>query len=81
MCLALPAQVCKILGEGRAMVNIGGVQKEISTALLETVNEGDYVIIHVGYALVRLDEVEAKKNLSLFATMLQGGVAGIATGR
>lgn len=73
MCLALPAQITQLLDGQRAMVNLGGVRKEISISLLDTVSVGDYVIIHVGYALTRLDEEEAQKTLRLFADMLQGG--------
>lgn len=69
MCLALPAKITKMLPNQRAIVNLGGIEKEISVILLEQVNEGDYVIIHVGYALSRLDEAEAQKTLALFAAM------------
>ena len=72
MCLAIPAQITKILGSQRAVVNLGGIEKEISTTLLEHVAEGDYVILHVGYALTRLNEQEALKTLELFADMMQG---------
>lgn len=72
MCLALPAQITQILEDQRAIINIGGITKEISIALLDHVAEGDYVIIHVGYALTRLDEKEAQKTLGLFAKMMQG---------
>ena len=44
----------------------------ITVLLLEAVAEGDYVILHVGYALTRLDEHEAQKTLLLFAEMMQG---------
>ena len=71
MCLALPAQITQILDQQRALVNLGGIIKEVSIALLNEVQIGDYVIIHVGYALTRLDEQEAQKTLSLFAQMLQ----------
>ena len=71
MCLALPAQITQILDNDRAIINLGGITKEISIALLDEVAEGDYVIIHVGYALTRLDEQEAQKTLSLFAQMLE----------
>ena len=74
MCLAMPAQITKLLSNERAWVNLGGIEKEISTALLEHVAEGDYVILHVGYALTRLDEHEAQKTLALFAEMGQGAV-------
>ena len=66
-----PAQITQILDNQRAIINLGGITKEISTALLDEVAEGDYVIIHVGYALTRLDEKEAQKTLRLFAQMLE----------
>lgn len=72
MCLAIPAQVIKMLSFQRALVNLGGIEKDISVALLEDVTIGDYVILHVGYALTKLDECEAKKTLQLFAEMMQG---------
>ncbi|KTD68670.1 MULTISPECIES: HypC/HybG/HupF family hydrogenase formation chaperone [Legionella] len=72
MCLAIPAQITQILDDARAIVNLGGITKEISIALLEKIAVGDYVIIHVGYALTRLDEDEAQKTLELFAQMLEG---------
>lgn len=72
MCLAIPAQITKLLADQRALVNIGGIEKEISISLLEEVFEGDYVILHVGHALTRLNEQEAHKTLQLFKTMLQG---------
>ncbi|KTC74857.1 hydrogenase expression/formation protein HypC [Legionella birminghamensis] len=71
MCLALPAQITQLLENDRAIINIGGITKDISTVLLDEVAEGDYVIIHVGYALTRLDEQEARKTLNLFAQMLK----------
>lgn len=70
MCLAIPAQITTLLDNQRAIVSIGGVTKEISVALLESISVGDYVILHVGYALIKLDEVEAKKTLNLFSQML-----------
>jgi hydrogenase expression/formation protein HypC len=52
-----------------ALVVLGGVSKEISVALVEGVQPGDYVIVHVGYALSRVDPEEAEKTLALFAEM------------
>ena len=71
MCLAMPVQITKLLDNKRALVNLGGIEKEISVSLLEEVTEGDYVILHVGYALTRLDEHEAQKTLLLFAEMMR----------
>jgi hydrogenase expression/formation protein HypC len=67
MCLAIPARVAEILENDAAIVDLGGVRKEISLALVEGVEVGDYVIVHVGYALNRLDPEEAEKTLKLFA--------------
>ncbi|ARG97683.1 HypC/HybG/HupF family hydrogenase formation chaperone [Legionella micdadei] len=69
MCLALPVQVTRLLDSQRALVNLGGIEKEISIALLDQVSEGDYVILHVGYALTILNEDEARRTLTLFAEM------------
>ena len=56
------------LGPGEmAIVDAGGVRKEISLALVEDVAVGDYVILHVSYALQKLDEDEARRTLELFA--------------
>ena len=67
MCLALPARVVEIAADDLAIVDLGGVRKEISLALVEDVRLGDYVIVHVGYALTRLDPDEAEKTLALMA--------------
>jgi hydrogenase expression/formation protein HypC len=69
MCLAIPAQVVELMDDDRATVDIGGVRKAISLALVEDVEVGDYVIVHVGYALNRLDPEEAEKTLRLFAEL------------
>jgi hydrogenase expression/formation protein HypC len=69
MCLAIPARVIRLLDDSGAVADIGGVQKEISLGLVEGVGAGDYVIVHVGYALARLDEEEAARTLALFAEM------------
>jgi hydrogenase expression/formation protein HypC len=69
MCLAIPARVAEILENDLAIVELGGVRKDISLALVDGVAVGDYVIVHVGYALNRLDPEEAEKTLKLFAEM------------
>jgi hydrogenase expression/formation protein HypC len=67
MCLAIPARVVEISDNDQAIVDLGGVRKDISLALVEDVAVGDYVIVHVGYALTRLDPEEAEKTLALMA--------------
>jgi hydrogenase expression/formation protein HypC len=67
MCLAIPARVVEIQDNDQAIVDLGGVRKDVSLALVEGVEIGDYVIVHVGYALTRLDPEEAEKTLALMA--------------
>ena len=67
MCLAIPVRVVELLDESMAIVDLDGVRKEISLALVDGVQVGDYVIVHVGYALARLDLAEAERTLALFA--------------
>lgn len=69
MCLAIPARVVQIFDGERAVVEMGGVQKDVSLSLLDDVSEGDYVIVHVGFALNKLDPEEAEKTLALFAEL------------
>lgn len=66
MCLAIPALVVELRPDDGAVVDLAGVRKEISLALVDGVTVGDYVIVHVGYALNRLDPDEAQKTLALF---------------
>jgi hydrogenase assembly chaperone HypC/HupF len=67
MCLAIPAEVTALLPDDMARVTLEGVSKEVSIALVEGVSVGDYVIVHVGYALSKIDPDEARKTLALLA--------------
>jgi hydrogenase expression/formation protein HypC len=67
MCLAIPAEVTELLGDDMARVAIDGVGKIISVALIEELKVGDYVIVHVGYALTKIDPEEAQRTLALLA--------------
>lgn len=60
MCLAIPVCVEELVADDCAIVNLGGVRKEISLALVEDVALGDYVIVHVGYALQ--NSIKLKQN-------------------
>ncbi|PLX74121.1 MAG: HypC/HybG/HupF family hydrogenase formation chaperone [Azoarcus sp.] len=80
MCLAIPARVVELLDGDNARIDLGGVKKEISLALVEDVAVGDYVIVHVGYALSRLDAEEAERTLALFAEAGIGGAPGARVG-
>jgi len=65
MCLAIPAKITALHDDNMGMVNLGGVEREVSLALVDAA-VGDYVIVHVGIAISRLDENEAKRTLALF---------------
>jgi hydrogenase expression/formation protein HypC len=69
MCLAIPVCIEQLLSEESAVVSLGGVRKEVSLALVDDIEPGDYVIVHVGYALQKLDPAEAERTLALFAEM------------
>ncbi len=71
MCLAIPVQVKEIIDDETAVVEISGLKKTISTELIDDVRVGDYVILHVGYALQKIDPIEAQKTLELFAQASQ----------
>jgi hydrogenase expression/formation protein HypC len=68
MCLAVPARVVAIdPATDTATVALGAVTKDISLALVEDLEPGDYVLVHVGYALSRISPEEAEKTLALMA--------------
>ena len=69
MCLALPARVVELLPNQRAVVDLGGVRKEVSIDLVDDAQVDDYVIIHVGYASGKIDPEEAARTLALFAEL------------
>jgi len=65
MCLAVPGKIASITGDDPLMrvgrIDFGGVFKEVSLAYLPEVKVGDYVIVHVGFAISQVDEEEAQK--------------------
>jgi hydrogenase expression/formation protein HypC len=69
MCLALPARVVALLDAEQAQIDLGGVKKQVSIALVPEARVGDYVIVHVGHAIGLIDADEAERTLALFAEM------------
>jgi len=67
MCLAIPARVVELPELDVAVIDVGGVRKRVSLALVDGVSVGDYVVVHVGYALTKLDAEQAARTLDLFA--------------
>ncbi|HEC63156.1 MAG TPA: HypC/HybG/HupF family hydrogenase formation chaperone [Candidatus Acetothermia bacterium] len=71
MCLAVPAKVLSVEGN-RAIVDLGGTQAQARLdALAEEVRVGDYLLVHTGFAIRRLDPEDAQETLRLFAELLQ----------
>lgn len=70
MCLAIPVKVIEVLPEQQALVDLGGVRKTISTALLDQVSQGEYVILHVGFAIGKIDAAEAERTLAMFGEIV-----------
>jgi hydrogenase expression/formation protein HypC len=68
MCLAVPMKLVKIEGE-KGLVEVGNVQREVGLELLEDVKAGDYVIVHAGFAIQKLNEKDALETLAMFREM------------
>jgi hydrogenase expression/formation protein HypC len=68
MCLAIPGKIVEI-NESMAMVEIGDVQREASILLLPDAQVNDYVLLHAGFAIQKIDEEEAFKTISLLKEM------------
>jgi hydrogenase expression/formation protein HypC len=66
MCLAVPVKVTALPGDQWAEIEVGGIHSRISIALVDDVAVGDYLIVHAGFAITRLDVAEAEKTLALF---------------
>lgn len=63
MCHAIPAEVVEVMEGDMARVDLSGARKTVSTALVGPVEAGDYLLVHVGYALGRVDRAEADATL------------------
>lgn len=81
MCLAIPVQITELLDGNRALASAGGIVREIDTTLVDELQLGDYVILHVGYALSKLDEAEALQTLALMADIGMVASGPEASGR
>ena len=75
MCLAVPGQVLNIEDDQlrTATVSFGGVTKSVSLALVPEAGVGDYVIVHVGFAISKLDEEAARRTLEIYAELVASG--------
>lgn len=74
MCIALPMRIVSFTGKGEAVAECDGVRREVTLSLLsEKVRIGDYVIIHAGFAIAKLDTVEAEDTIAILREVLEAG--------
>ncbi len=66
MCLAVPGEIKEILEDKQAVVDFMGVRKKVAIDLLEEIRVGDYVIVHAGFAISRLNKGEALETIECF---------------
>jgi hydrogenase expression/formation protein HypC len=84
MCLGIPAQIVELVDHERGTVRaeVGGVRRTVSVALLDgEPAPGEWVLVHVGFALQRIDEQEARETLALLAEMNEQYERALASGR
>lgn len=65
MCLAIPSKIVQIDDNNMAVIDVDGVRRQASLLLLEEAGVGDWVIVHAGFAIQRLDEAAALETLEL----------------
>jgi hydrogenase expression/formation protein HypC len=81
MCLAIPARILELeQGSDQAVVSLGGVRKPVSLALVDDAAVGDYVLVHVGYALNKVSPEEAERTLALIRAAGDLDAAEFTTG-
>lgn len=71
MCLAIPGEIVEIKGS-HATVDFGGTRSKVNTIFIPDLKTGDYVIVHVGYAIQKMSKDEAEESLKLINEMLEG---------
>ncbi|HDD63605.1 MAG: HypC/HybG/HupF family hydrogenase formation chaperone [Thermoprotei archaeon] len=71
MCLGVPGKVVKILEEGLGIVDFGGITREVDLSLIPDIKPGDYVIVHAGAAIERVDRKYVEDALKYWSEMLE----------
>ncbi len=71
MCLAVPAEVIEILDNDLVTIDVGGAKSRINVSLVDGVSVGDFVLVHAGFAIEKVDETEARKTMELFEQLEQ----------
>jgi hydrogenase expression/formation protein HypC len=78
MCLAIPGRIVARTDDGLAKVDFGGVRRTVSVAFTPEAREGDWVLVHVGFALATIDEEEAQATLQLLGEAIEAELAASA---
>ena len=69
MCLAVPMKILEIRNEDTGLCELEGNKQEVNLSLIDNPAPGDFVIIHAGFAIERLDQEEARERIEMFAEM------------
>jgi len=77
MCIAWPMRLLEILPEQYGMAELDGVRRRVGLRLLPGVKIGDYVLVHAGYAIEKVDQVQAEDQLEILAELKAGVVKGV----
>lgn len=76
MCLAIPGQVLELHHPGLARVDFGGVRRSVNVMFTPEAEPGDWVLVHVGFALAQIDEEQARATLELLGEAIEAELAG-----
>jgi len=75
MCLAIPGQIVEINGPKKATVNFGGMKKVVDTTFLDSAEVGEYVLVHVGCAIQKVEEASAREMYRLLGEIRKEDLA------
>jgi hydrogenase expression/formation protein HypC len=70
MCLAVPLKLIQVEGE-HGVVEIAGIRRKVNMSFVEDAQPGDYVVVHTGFAITRMDEAEAAETLRLLSECIE----------
>jgi hydrogenase expression/formation protein HypC len=76
MCLAMPMKVIEILPDSEAIAELGGVRRKVSLKLLPDVGIGDFVLIHAGFAIGKVDEESARETIDVLGAGVDFAACG-----
>ncbi|MCG5031413.1 HypC/HybG/HupF family hydrogenase formation chaperone [Mesosutterella sp. OilRF-GAM-744-9] len=75
MCLAVPGKIVSVSSPEEAVADLGGIRKAVNVSLIDDPKPGDWVIIHVGFALQKIDEEQAQETLRALEAAARSGEA------